>query len=412
LPEHPVLADVARALDGARLAAMVMDANWHVVWLSQEWEALFLAGFEDEGARLLGTNVIHFLLSPPIRRHVGLRAGLRAGVPMVAAMLADVPGGKPALGKWMDEAIGEGASAFLDTLEPNPAPIWWSSVMVAPAPGMARAKTSWLGMRVYDGSGALTGHVFIYGFSVPFRYVPMLALGDPDSLERLATLTEPARRDVVVLSADLQDSSVLSRRLSTAAFFDLITKTTSRTDREIVKRGGIVGRHAGDGVIAFFLAEHHGSASAAARAAIEVAASLAATVDEAAQPSVGAHVPVNVALHWGNVYMGQLSSEGRLEVTALGDAVNECARIGECARDGAVLASKGVIEQLNKDDAAALGIEPARIVYERLEDLPTVSSKAKRDAGGIAVARLPARERRQPTVDDAVKGVIGLPEAP
>jgi class 3 adenylate cyclase len=236
-------------------------------------------------------------------------------------------------------------------------------------------------------------------------------MGDPESLGRIASLTQPARHDVVVLSADLQDSSVLARRLSTAAFFDLVTKTTSRTDREIVKRGGIVGRHAGDGVIAFFLAEHHGGGSSAARAAIEVATSLAVTIDVAAAASVGAHVPVNVAVHWGNVFMGQLSSEGRLEVTALGDAVNECARIGECARDGAVLASKSVIEQLGTDDAKALGLDPARVVYERLEDLPTVSVKAKRDAGGIAVTRLPTRTPRDPEVDDAAKPVTEWPEA-
>lgn len=410
LPDHPVLAKVAQALDEAGLAAMVMDAGYNVIWLSREWEALFVGAHEDEFRLLLGTNVVHFLLSGFLRRHVSLRAGLRAGVPMTAAMLADVPGGKATLNAWLEAELGEGAGAFVDTLEPNPSPIWWSTVMVSPAPGMARVKTSWIGVRLYDPAGSLAGHVFNYGFSVPFRYVPMLAMGDPDSLERLATLTQPARHDVVVLSADLQDSAVLARRLSTAAFFDLVTQTTSLTDREIVKRGGIVGRHAGDGVIAFFLAEHHGGASAAVRAAIEVATSLAATIDQAAAYSVGAHVPVNVALHWGNVFMGQLSSEGRLEVTALGDAVNECARIGECARDGAVLASKGVIEQLGTDDAKALGLDPARVGYERLEDLPTVSAKAKRDAGGIAVTQLPARTPREPQVDDAVKRVMGLPE--
>jgi class 3 adenylate cyclase len=140
--------------------------------------------------------------------------------------------------------------------------------------------------------------------------------------------------------------------------------------------------------MAFFLAEHLGGASSAARAALEVATSLGTIVDEAASGSVPTHVPVNVALHWGNVFMGQLVSEGRLEVSALGDAVNECARIGECVRDGGVLASKGVIEQLDDDDAAAVGIDPAKVAYERLEDLPDASPKARRDAGGIAVTRL------------------------
>lgn len=387
LPDHPVLASVARAVDDAGQAGLMADAGWRVVWFSQEWGAYFGRESEDEFAGLIGTNVIHFTLSPPMRRVISERSLLRAGVDLVAAVSADVPGGKAALGQWIEEELGEGGRSILDGLEPNPMPVWPSSVNVAPH-GMAPTRNSWLGIRLFDPAGTHVGHLMLFGTAIPFRYVPMLALGDPAALERIASLTKPARHDVVVLSADLQGSAVLARRLSTAAFFDLITRTISRSDRRIVERGGMVGRHAGDGVMAFFLAEHVGGASSAARAAIEVATSLGTIVDEAASESVPAHVPVNVALHWGNVFMGQLVSEGRLEVSALGDAVNECARIAECARDGAVLASKGVIEQLDDADASAVGIDPAKVAYDRLEDLPNASTKARRDAGGIAVTRL------------------------
>jgi class 3 adenylate cyclase len=86
--------------------------------------------------------------------------------------------------------------------------------------------------------------------------------------------------------------------------------------------------------------------------------------------------------------MGQLITGGRLEVTALGDAVNECARIQEAAAGGQVLASKNVLETLGEQDAHALSIEPGRVLYIPLGELPDVSEKVKRDAGGIPVAGL------------------------
>ena len=364
------------------------DANWRVVWFSEEWGAYFGRESQPEFRKLIGKNIIHFTLSPPLRRVISERSLLRAGLDLGGAILADVPGGKEELGDWLDAELGKGARDAIETFDPNPMPVWSSSVNVAPH-GMSPTRTSWLGIRLFDPSdGTLVGHPLLFGTAIPFRYVPMLALGDPAALQRLASLTRPARHDVVVLMADLQDSAVLARRLSTAAFFSLITQTVSGSDKKIVDEGGIVGRHSGDGVMAFFLAEHFGSASSAARAAVQVATSLSTIVDEASTSSVGAHVPVNVGLHWGNVYMGQLVSEGRLEVTALGDAVNECARIVECAREGSVLASKGVIEKLDDADASEIGIDPAKVSYDRLEDLPSASDKARRDAGGVAITRL------------------------
>ena len=51
-------------------------------------------------------------------------------------------------------------------------------------------------------------------------------------------------------------------------------------------------------------------------------------------------------LHWGTtLYIGQITTVGRTEVTALGDEVNECARIEACATGGRTLASKHLIDQ-------------------------------------------------------------------
>jgi class 3 adenylate cyclase len=96
-------------------------------------------------------------------------------------------------------------------------------------------------------------------------------------------------------------------------------------------------------------------------------------------------------VHWGGtLYMGQVVTGGRLEVTALGDEVNECARIEQTADGGSLLASKALIERLDPGDAAAVGIAPSRVAYQALAELEGADAKAIRDAGLIAVTRVEA----------------------
>jgi len=60
------------------------------------------------------------------------------------------------------------------------------------------------------------------------------------------------------------------------------------------------------------------------------------------------------------VIRGSIITAGRTEVTALGDEVNEAARIEACAVGGRLLASKLLLEQLDSSDAASFS--PALIV--------------------------------------------------
>jgi class 3 adenylate cyclase len=86
--------------------------------------------------------------------------------------------------------------------------------------------------------------------------------------------------------------------------------------------------------------------------------------------------------------MGQLVTGGRLEVTALGDEVNEGARIQESAHDGTILASKALVERLSSEEAERLGIDRDRLLYRTVAELPGASEKALRDAGGLPVTAL------------------------
>ena len=244
---------------------------------------------------------------------------------------------------------------------------------------------------IYDGNGRWVGGTTITKPGIPGAILAMLALGDVALFERMLPLMRPARRPAAILFADLESSTALGRRLSTQAYFALIRRLIVRADESIVRAGGIVGKHVGDGITAFFLAEDAGSESRAARASIEAARLLRGDAAVAAERSrlAPGEVLLRIGLHWGpGAYIGRLLTSGRTEITALGDEVNEAARIEACASGGRGLASKNLIERLDPQDARQLELEPDRITYTVLTDLSGASDKARRDAPAIAVTEI------------------------
>src|SRR5262249_57416722 len=83
-------------------------------------------------------------------------------------------------------------------------------------------------------------------------------------------------------------------------------------------------------------------------------------------------------LHWGStLYVGQIATSGRTEVAALGDEVNETARIEACATGGRALASKALVERLGPDDAADLGLDPDRVTHTPAAHPASANEKAR-----------------------------------
>jgi len=219
----------------------------------------------------------------------------------------------------------------------------------------------------------------------------LAAQGDLEHFERMQSVAKAGRRPAAVLFADLESSSPLAKRLSTASYFALGRRMTRAADQCVIDAGGLTGRHVGDGVVAFFLAENLGSESAAAAACIRAARALRNAMADVAERSELATDELNMrfGLHWGStLYVGQISTAGRVEITALGDEVNEGARIEACATGGLALASKALIERLDSVDAAALNLDPGRVTYTALGDLSTATDKARRDAPAIAVCEV------------------------
>lgn len=390
LPEHPGLAEVARALNDAGAWGLVLDREWRLVYMTDDMRLSHGALRElvplPVGDHYFGPAAIEVMLawSGGVFSLKSYGAMLRAVGPW---MVADEPGGAEGLRELVDPRLGDD----LENLTPADDPAALTFVMPDAHSAGAPMDVVLTAIRLRDARGALIGTTITAKPAAGMAILGTLSGLDPRHSKRVQQLAKARRHPAAILFADIEASSLLARRLSAASYFGLARRLVRAADRCVIDENGMVGRHVGDGVVAYFLAEHAGSESAAARSCIAAMRALRkATVEVAARSALGPEdVVMRFGLHWGStLYVGQMTTAARAEVNALGDEMNETARIEACAAGGRALASKALVERLEPQDAIALDLDLARIGYTALADLTTATDKARRDAPAIAVCEI------------------------
>jgi class 3 adenylate cyclase len=375
------------AMEGAGISGEILDADWKVVFISSE-EARIVGVAPEQVDRFYGKSLIVRNLEDADVFGItdeSSREWWQSNVPIMRYYLS------PEDARF-DEIFGA-LSEPATKVEPvgDPPRAWSSSYEFPPDLGLRQSvlgDVTFLDLRIDDDDGQFLAVVRLARTAIPESLLTRLGRGDRGLYERMDHVRDPARRAAAILFADLEASGALSRRLSSRGYFGLIGGLTDLIDSAVIARNGIVGKHAGDGGSALFLVLDFGdSESATARAAIEAARAIR---DGAAELGAEELVPqLNIGLHWGGTLMvGQVATNGRLEVTALGDPMNEAARIEAAASEGSILASKELIERLDPGDASATGIDPDGTVYLPLGEREGISEKALRDAGTIPVAEI------------------------
>ena len=366
-------------MDESRLAANVLDEGWRIVHMTGAQRAVV-------GAELpMG---LHPLSSEFQRQAALIDTVLPEGMAEYATQF--IPYGLHTMGRETVRAIA--APRFhdaIDAAEPVPPPQVWTAAMRVRPGGMTDYSLRAVLSRIDRPDGTFAGVTELWVPNLAGEVLGLVSLAHPAHLDRLARVAKARRRPSAILFADLEASTPLARRLSTASYFTLMRRIMREVDQLVVDNGGLVGRHVGDGLTAYFPAELADGEAQAARAAVLTARALPAAVLGAAATVFGAgEIVTNVAVHWGStVRLGAMLSPARFEVTALGEEVNEAARMEACASGGRLLCSKALVERLDDDDAAALGVE-ADGSYMTLADVPGAPEKARRDAPTLAVRQL------------------------
>ena len=383
-PNDPVLAEWADHLERLSWAALILDKDYNIVWVSDEMGEL--AAEDDPAALGVGSHVAAAYFNPTWAARIPPESLMKVFQEMVPFVIGD-----PIVKQAVIDHSPEEFKEFLRSVEPKPMPYFFTGSLDYKPDELDPYQVNFAAVRIHDDEGRSLGVVITFFMDVRPNLFVLLARGNQAMYERMASLVEPRRRQGAVLFADLEASGPLSRQLPTIQYFKLVRELTMCLDAAVAQNEGIIGKHAGDGGSAFFLTQDLGSPSVAARAAIAAARQMqemVASLDVPVSPELGS-CALNVGLHWGaGLYLGQIVPGGRLDVTALGDEVNECARIQESARGGSLLASKALVEQLSDEDAAVVGLDLEKLVYTTLADVPQASDKARRDAGTLAVTSL------------------------
>ncbi|MGQ9595152.1 MAG: tetratricopeptide repeat protein [Anaerolineae bacterium] len=188
------------------------------------------------------------------------------------------------------------------------------------------------------------------------------------------------RRTVTVLFADLTGFTALSESLDPEEVFRLLDTCFRAFVEAIYRFEGTVDKFTGDGLMALFGAPlaHEDDPERALHAALGMQKAL----EECGQDLVrriGRPLALRIGLNLGEVVVGGLGSDLRLDYTAVGDTVNVAARLQELAQPGEILVARSVAEAAR----AAFTFEPLGLVEirgrrEPVEAYRLVGPKAQR----------------------------------
>ena len=377
--------DWAEHLEHLRWSAMITDEEWRLTWVSSQLKDFI--GAADDTDLGIGLHIVEAIMKPQWLKTVRADSQVQMFHDLAPFFLHDF-GNR---GRDPREVLPEQFRPLLEEIELTgslPSIYSTSFMYVDPSgdPALGMYRVNMCCIRMHDETGRMLGWLALFFMGVQPNLLALLAKGDEAMYERMARLVEPSAHQASILFCDLHASGRLSRELSSPAYFKLVRSLWTGIDEVIARNKGIVGKHAGDGASAFFLTDDLGSSSKAAHAALRAAREIHEVSHSVFESYGEGACQMKVGIHWGaNLFMGQLVPGGRLDVTALGDEVNEGARIQECAEPHQTLASKQLIEQLTDDHAADLGLDIEKTRFTILGDLETISEKARRDAGGIAV---------------------------
>ncbi len=146
-----------------------------------------------------------------------------------------------------------------------------------------------------------------------------------------------AEVEMSMLFVDVRGSTALSERLSVTEFRELINRFFVESTKAIIKEDGLLEKLAGDAVAAFWGAGFAGP---------NYVAKTVHAAQKIQKVMVQQNIPVGIGVHAGVAYFGAMgSTEGLVNISAIGDEVNTAARIASKAAAGEIIISETALAQ-------------------------------------------------------------------
>ncbi len=163
------------------------------------------------------------------------------------------------------------------------------------------------------------------------RYFP------PTIVDRLAQLDQPLEtvraQPIAVMFVDIVGFTRMVQRSDPQDVIALLREYHAWVERAVFDNGGTLDKYLGDGVMATFGTPDRGERDAANALGCAHAMLRAADDWNATRRRNGLDaIPVSIGIHYGDVVLGDIGSERRLEFAVLGDVVNVASRLEELTR--------------------------------------------------------------------------------
>jgi len=160
------------------------------------------------------------------------------------------------------------------------------------------------------------------------RFVPreFLSLLDKESILQIK-LADQISQEMTVMFADIRGWTMLSEGMSPQENFNFINAYLRRVSPVIKEQGGFIDQYYGDGVMALFPETPDGAVMAAIAMHTAVNGYNRERAKEGFQP-----IGIGVGLHTGDLMLGIIGSEERMQGAVVADAVNLAARLERLTR--------------------------------------------------------------------------------
>ncbi|MDM8555517.1 cyclic nucleotide-binding domain-containing protein [Desulfococcaceae bacterium HSG7] len=136
-----------------------------------------------------------------------------------------------------------------------------------------------------------------------------------------------ANENMTVLYCSIDNAAEISTNLDAAAIFEWLNDYLAKMNDAIEKHGGFMYKYANDDIMAFFdLNDHPLEALSAIYAAIDMHKALRTFNEQQAQhdfPSVS----VSIGIACGDIWLGAIGSQNRIEATGIGDAIDAAVKL-------------------------------------------------------------------------------------
>jgi adenylate cyclase len=222
---------------------------------------------------------------------------------------------------------------------------------------------------------------------VSFLFGRSQSMSDPRFCEPCVRMARDhpggAELEITMLFADVRGSTSLAENLSPSEFSRTINRFYKAATDVLLDTDAFIDRLIGDEVVGIYFEglaghEHASKGLTAAREILRVTGH--------ADPD-GPWIPVGVGLHTGVSYVGVVgSSEGAVDVTALGDVPNVAARLASLAAPGEIILSEATRSAAHLDSSGLQ--ESRRSLKGRRDQIDTYSLMFK-DLGEVSQVSIP-----------------------